>query len=100
MEDLLDPVIDKLISHKDQINMVKQEVFKSSRKVDELRDMFLNTSGKLDVFEQINIKIAQAEAEVKILEDKFLFENKNLNRRMEDVTKTAELQSKVFGDLK
>jgi hypothetical protein len=53
--------------------------------------MFLNTSGKMDVFEQINVKIAQVEAEVKILEDKFAYENKNLNRRMEDVSKTADL---------
>lgn len=78
VEELLDPVIDRLVNHKDLINQIKQEGKKSSSKVEELREMFLNTNGKMDVFEQINVRISQAEAEVKILEDKFEYENKHI----------------------
>lgn len=47
--------------------------------------MFINTDGKLDIFEQISVRISQAEAEVKILEDKMEYENKHIKQRLEQI---------------
>lgn len=87
MEELLDPVIDRLVNHKDLINQVKQEGQKAAKRIEELKETIFNTNNKLDVFEQINLKIASAEAEIKILEDKFTYENKNLKTRMDEMSK-------------
>jgi len=93
-------VIDRLVNHKDLINQIKQEGNKSTKKVEELREMFLNTNGKMDVFEQISVRISQAEAEVKILEDKFDYENKHIKQRLEQIAQTSELQTNVFTNLR
>ena len=80
-------VIDRLVNHKDLINQVKQEGQKAAKRIEELKETIFNTNNKLDVFEQINLKIASAEAEIKILEDKFTYENKNLKTRMDEMSK-------------
>lgn len=51
MEELLDPIVDRLVNYKDLINQVKTEGTKASKKIDELKDTIFNTNNKLDVFE-------------------------------------------------
>ena len=51
MEELLDPIIDRLVNHKDLINQIKQDGIRSTKKIEELKDTIFNTNNKLDVFE-------------------------------------------------
>jgi peptidoglycan hydrolase CwlO-like protein len=91
MEELLDPIVDRIVNHKDLINQVKQDANKAAKRIEELKETIFNTNNKLDVFEQINLKIAKAEAEIKILEDKFDYENKNVKSRMDEMSKQFEI---------
>jgi len=68
-------------------------------KIENLRETIFQSSGKLDVFEQINMKLANLEAERKILEDKVDYENKTMKIRMEDIDSKNEIQTKVFQNL-
>ena len=67
---MVEPVIDKIVENTDQVSQCKNHQLKQDSLIDELKETVYQTSGKLDVFEQINIKIANIEAERKILEDK------------------------------
>ena len=91
MEEMLDPIVDRIVNHKDLINQVKQDANKAAKRIEELKETIFNTNNKLDVFEQINLKIAKAEAEIKILEDKFDYENKNVKSRMDEMSKQFEI---------
>ena len=70
INDLVQPVKHDLIQNEDSINQLFQEKEKVNGRIDELKETIFNTSGKLDVFEQINLKIANGAAETKILGDK------------------------------
>ena len=70
INDLVQPVKHELIHNEDCINRLFQADEKVNTRVDELKETIFNTSGKLDVFEQINVKIAKWAAETKILNDK------------------------------
>ena len=52
---------------------------------DELDNIVLETSGRLDVFEKINLRIAETNAEIKILEDHVEHENKMSKSRMHEI---------------
>ena len=68
-------------------------------KIENLRDTIFQTNGKLDIFEQINLKLANLEAERRILEDKVDYENKTMTSRMEEIDQRNEVQTKVFKNL-
>ena len=57
-EELVDPIIDKLYDHKAQLSQVKKEAQKHAELIKDLRETVYNTDKKLDIFEQINMKIA------------------------------------------
>lgn len=78
---------------------MRQEQEKQDVKIENLRDTIFQTNGKLDIFEQINLKLANLEAERKILEDKVDYENKNMKSRMEEIDQKNEIQTKVFKNL-
>ena len=78
---------------------MRQDQKKQDTKIDNLRDTIFQTNGKLDIFEQINLKLANLEAERKILEDKVDYENKNSKSRMEEIDQRNEIQTKVFKNL-
>ena len=78
---------------------MRQEQEKQNVKIENLRDTIFQTNGKLDIFEQINLKLANLEAERKILEDKVDYENKNMKSRMEEIDQKNEIQTKVFKNL-
>ena len=69
MEGILIPVRDTMTESQDFINQLFQENTKANQRVDELKEVVFNTNGKLDIFEQINLKIATVDAERKILKD-------------------------------
>ena len=64
-----------------------------------MRETIFQTNGKLDVFEQIHIKLANLAAEGKILDDKVEYENKTMKSRMEEIEQKAEIQTNVFQNL-
>ena len=47
-----------------------QEKEKVNTRIDDLKETIFNTNGKLDVFEQINLKLANNSAETKICADR------------------------------
>jgi peptidoglycan hydrolase CwlO-like protein len=51
MEELLDPIVDRIVNHKDLINQVKQDANKAAKRIEELKETIFNTNNKLDVFE-------------------------------------------------
>jgi hypothetical protein len=53
----------------------------------------------LDIFDQIGIKIAKAQADVKTLEDKVDYENKNIRSQMSEISKLSEIQTNSFKNL-
>lgn len=99
IQELIDPVVDRLVDHKDTINQLKQDQQKTDDKVENLKETIFQTNGKLDIFEQINMKLANLEAERKILEDKVDYENKTIKNRMEVIDQNFEIQTKVFKNL-
>jgi len=70
---------------------VRQDHTKTEEKVENLKDTIFQTNGKLDVFEQINLKLANLEAERKILEAKVDYENKIITSQMEEIDQRAEI---------
>ena len=68
-------------------------------RVDELKETIFNTNGKLDVFEQINLKLAGGEAERKILANNIEFMEERVNTRMNQINEGIEIQTKIFQNL-
>ena len=73
MEDLVEPMQDQLLDNKDNINQLHQENKKQNNRFEDLRETIFNTKGKLDVFEQISLKIADGAAKTKTLRDEITF---------------------------
>lgn len=67
--------------------------------MENLKETIFETNGKLDVFEQINMKLANLEAERKILEDKCNYEFKSILGRIDETDQRSEIQTKVFKNL-
>ena len=59
--------------------------------VDELRDVFYANDKKLDVFEKINLRLAEGEAGRQILDTKFGYEVDQLKQQMEGVDERNRL---------
>ena len=59
--------------------------------MENLKETIFQTNGKLDIFEQINLKLANLEAERKILEDKVDYENKTIKGRMDEITEQNDI---------
>ena len=78
---------------------MRQDQEKMDAKIENIKDVIFQSNGKLDVFEQINLKLANLEAERKILEDKVDYENKTIKGRMEEIDSKNEIQTKVFNNL-
>ena len=72
---------------------------KTDGKLNNLRETIFQTDGKLDVFEKINLRLAELDAERKILDDKVEYETKTLKGRMVEIDERNEIQTKVFKNL-
>lgn len=99
IQELIDPIIDRLVANQDSINQLVQETKNTDAKVENLKETIFQTNGKLDVFEQINMRLAGLEAERKILEDKVDYEFKSTKSRMEEIEQRNEIQTNVFKNL-
>ena len=64
LQDLLDPVMDKMIDNTQDIDVLKKDHISSAEKIEEIKDTIFETNGKLDVFEQINVRLAEMKADV------------------------------------
>ena len=58
LQELMDPVMDRLIENSQDIEHLKKDHISSNAKIEEIKDTIFETNGKLDVFEQINLKLA------------------------------------------
>ena len=90
---------DQLVGNQDNIDRLHQENEKANGRIDELKETIFNTSGKLDVFEAINMKIAKGEAERKVLADNIEYTEKRVYTRMDTINEEHRIQSKVFENL-
>ena len=71
--------------YEENIVALRHEIPKVNRRVDELDAVVLETGKKLDVFEQIHLRLAELNAERKILEDHVEHEVKTLKSRMHEL---------------
>jgi hypothetical protein len=76
MEDLITPLVDRLVEHKDELNQLSTTA---------KRHHTYKTDNKLDVFDEINEKMAKLNADRIILQDNMQFEIGNLRTRMDDI---------------
>ena len=83
MEGLIEPIIDRLLQHKEMIDTIKKDNKKTNDQLTNLREMVFKTDGKLDVFEEIHLRITDAVASVKLVEENFVNDRLNLNTRMD-----------------
>ena len=86
LEELVDPIIERVIEQKGQLQSVRKEAVNQTKKIEKLEDTVFNANAKLDIFEEINVKIAELRADHKCLEDKVDYENKGMKNRMEEIS--------------
>lgn len=72
IEELIDPMVENLLKQKEQIENSNTRTKRAEKMVNDLKDTFYNQQGNMDIFDRIDVKIATAMAEIKIVEDKFL----------------------------
>ena len=82
----MDPVMDRLIENSQDIDHLKQEVASSNLKIEEIKDTIFETNGKLDIFEQINLRMAEQKADVLTLEEQLKYQVKTLTDKMKDTS--------------
>jgi uncharacterized coiled-coil DUF342 family protein len=99
MAELIDPVVDKLIDHNVLISTARNENVRTEKKLEELKEMLFNTKNQFDVFDQINLRIAETNGSVKILDERLTFENKQLKSRMDEVDKKHDVAHSMFLNL-
>ena len=62
LQELLEPIINELVAHQETISTVKENSDHVRKTVYDLRDVFYAKDKKLDVFEKINMRLAEGEA--------------------------------------
>jgi DNA repair ATPase RecN len=85
MEELITPLVDRLVEHKDEINQLSTTAKRHNVKLEEFKEVIYKTDNKLDVFDEINEKMAKLNADRIILQDNMGFEIGNLRTRMDDI---------------
>lgn len=85
MEDLITPLVDRLVEHKDELNQLSTTAKRHHTKLEEFKEVIYKTDNKLDVFDEINEKMAKLNADRIILGDNMNFEIGNLRTRMDDI---------------
>ena len=85
MEELITPLVDRLVEHKDEINQLGTTAKRHNNKLEEFKEVIYKTDNKLDVFDEINEKMAKLNADRIILQDNMQFEIGNLRTRMDDI---------------
>ena len=61
-----------------------------TNKLDEFKEVIYKTDNKLDIFDEINDKLAKLNADRIILQDAMNFEVGNLRKRMDDIDERSD----------
>jgi hypothetical protein len=96
LQELMDPVMDKMIDNTQDIDLLKKDHISSAEKIEEIKDTIFETNGKLDVFEQINVKLAEMKADVMTVEEQIKHQVKVLNLKMTEVSDRADADHSKF----
>jgi chromosome segregation ATPase len=99
MEELITPLVDRLVEHKDHLNQQDNTLKRHHTKLEEFKEIIYKTDNKLDVFDEINAAITKSNSERLILEDNMKFEVGNLRTRMDDIDERNEQTIKQFGNM-
>ena len=96
VQDLVEPSIRRMTEYDSKIERIRFEIPKCNARIDELKKIVMETDQKLDVFEKIHLRLAELNAERKILEDHVNYEVKTLKTRMTQMDEQREMDQKVF----
>lgn len=99
MEELITPLVDRLVEHKDHLNQNDNQLKRHHTKLEEFKEIIYKTDNKLDVFDEIHAAITKTNTERLILEDNMKFEVGNLRSRMDDIDERNEQTIKQFGNM-
>ena len=86
----MEPVMDKLLENGQDIEHLKDNHRSTDTKLEEIKDTIFDTNGKLDVFEQINVKLAENRAEALALKDNLAYEVKQINDKIQEKFDVAD----------
>jgi chromosome condensin MukBEF MukE localization factor len=99
IQELLDPIVDRLVQHKDFLNRLQDEQTKSNGRIQELNDTFFNTGSKLQIFDVINDRLTGLDADRRLLEDKVDYQNKNLNQSLTQINERLTINQTIFENI-
>ena len=99
VEDLVEPVVHRITEYEEDIVCLRAEIPKVNARVDELNKVILETDAKLDVFEKIHLRLAELNAERKILEDHVNHEVKSLKSRMNEIDDARMRDAIIFKNI-
>ena len=85
-----------MADYDNKIERIRFEIPKCNARIDELKKIVMETDQRLDVFEKIHLRLAELNAERKILEDHVNYEVKTLKTRMNQMDETREMDQVVF----
>ena len=89
-------MINQLVDHQEKITTVTGSQDNVVKTVAELKDVFYAQDKKLDVFETINLRLAEGEAGRQILDSQLKFEVNKLQTQMDAVDERNRIAHKVF----
>ena len=99
MEDLVEPIVHRVSDYEENIIALRAEIPKVNERIDELNRVVLETDAKLDVFEKIHLRLAELNAERKILEDHVNHEVKCLKSRAKELDDQRDRDQIVFKNM-
>ena len=70
VEDLNRPLLDKLVSNSDRIKQIFDIIEEKDKRIESLEQVVFDKGQELDVFEKINVRLADGVAAGKILENR------------------------------
>jgi hypothetical protein len=69
LEEQMEPIVDRVLEQKSSLQNFRKEQSSFEKRIDKLEDTVFRKNAKLDIFEEIHIKIAKLRGDHKILED-------------------------------
>ena len=88
--------MDRLVENSQDIGELKKDHISTHEKIEEIKETIFETNGKLDVFEQIHVKLAEQKADVMTCEDNLKYQVKLLNDRMGEIAERSERDHGTF----
>ena len=88
--------MDKMIDNTQDIDVLKKDHISSAEKIEEIKDTIFETNGKLDVFEQINVRLAEMKADVMTVEEQIKHQGKALDLKVTEISDRADADHSKF----